>query len=98
LKKYDGVDFRTIYPAADTAALDLLKKMLQFNPQKRCTAEEALEHDFLKSIRRPALEIAAGSKPIRADDIISFLEAPNVDVFMLKKYTYAEVLHYRHRN
>jgi serine/threonine protein kinase len=97
LKKYDGVDFRTIYPAADAAALDLLKKMLQFNPKKRCTADEALEHDFLKSIRRPELEITVGSKPIRADDIVSFLEAPNIDVSMLKQYTYAEVLHYRHR-
>lgn len=94
LKKYEGVDFHSIYPAADAAALDLLQKMLQFNPKKRCTAEEALEHEFLKSIRRLELEISAGSNPMRADDIVSFLEAPNIDVSLLKKYTYAEVLHY----
>jgi len=46
-----------MYPAADPEAIDLLKKMLQFNPKKRCTAEEALEHDFLKSVRRREIEV-----------------------------------------
>ena len=29
-------------------ALDLLKKFLHFNPEKRITIEEALEHPYLK--------------------------------------------------
>jgi hypothetical protein len=38
----DSVDFHAIYPAADAAALILLKKMLQFNlTKRRCTAKEA---------------------------------------------------------
>jgi serine/threonine protein kinase len=91
LKKYEGVKFSSIYPAADPAALDLLQRMLQFNPKKRCTAEEALEHEFVKSIRRPELEIKAKEALVGP----AFLEAPNIDVSTLKKYTYEEVLHYK---
>jgi mitogen-activated protein kinase 1/3 len=46
-----------LYPAADPAAIDLLKKMLMFNPSKRCTADEALEHEFLKPVRRKEMEV-----------------------------------------
>ena len=57
LKKTSAKPFETMFPAADPDAIDLLKRMLQFNPNKRCTAEEALDHDFLKSVRRKELEV-----------------------------------------
>ena len=50
LKRSPSKSLEALYPAAATDAIDLLKKMLQFNPKKRCTAEEALNHDFLKGI------------------------------------------------
>ena len=31
------VDWKTVYPAASDPALDLLKKLLEFNPKKRLT-------------------------------------------------------------
>ena len=37
-----------LYPGADPRALDLLEKMLTFNPQKRITVEEALAHPYLE--------------------------------------------------
>jgi mitogen-activated protein kinase 1/3 len=52
----------SIYQNADKAALDLLNKMLQFNPNKRITAAEALDHEFLRMIRRPDMEVC-GDKP-----------------------------------
>ena len=36
-----------LLPDAPEDALDLLNKMLQFNPDKRATAEEVLEHPYV---------------------------------------------------
>ena len=91
LPKTDGKPFEILYPAADTNALDLLKKMLQFNPSRRVTAEEALEHEFFRGTRRKELERKATS-PLECPD---FLESDKVDLKLLKQRTYEEVLWYR---
>ena len=57
LKKQPSKSLESLYPAADKAAIDLLKSMLQFNPKKRCTAEEALDHEFMKGVRRKEMEV-----------------------------------------
>ncbi|KAG2382799.1 hypothetical protein C9374_004766 [Naegleria lovaniensis] len=53
LPRRAGKDFRTIFPNASPAALDLLKKMLHFNPVKRITVEQALEHPYLANLHDP---------------------------------------------
>lgn len=35
-------------PDASAEALDMMKRLMQFNPDKRPTAEEALQHPYLK--------------------------------------------------
>ncbi len=42
-------------------ALDLLDKMLTFNPHKRITVEEALAHPYLEQYFDPADEVRASS-------------------------------------
>ncbi|KAH0476808.1 MAG: uncharacterized protein KVP18_000303 [Porospora cf. gigantea A] len=42
------------YPASSEQAIDLLAKMLIFNPNKRITVAEAIKHPFLREARRHA--------------------------------------------
>lgn len=39
--------FASLYPNANPDALDLLERMLAFNPRKRITVEECLAHPYL---------------------------------------------------
>jgi len=44
------VSFSSLYPKADPLAVELLDRMLMFNPAKRITVEEALAHPYLESL------------------------------------------------
>ena len=44
------VDFAKLYPDADPSAIDLIDKMLAFDPSNRITVEEALSHPYLASL------------------------------------------------
>jgi len=43
-------DLRVYFPNANPLALDLLSKMLTFDPTKRITVEEALAHSYLENL------------------------------------------------
>jgi len=45
--------FESIFRTANHNAIDLLKKMLMFNPVKRITIEEALSHPYLAPLHYP---------------------------------------------
>lgn len=49
LQKSKTVPWRHLYPNASLAALDLLNKLLQFDPELRLTVEECLAHPYLES-------------------------------------------------
>jgi serine/threonine protein kinase len=77
----------SIFENADKAALDLLNKMLQFNPNKRITAAEAIEHEYLRSIRRPDMEISA-EKPFESPE---FLKSDSISIEEINRWIYEEI-------
>jgi len=53
------VPWASLYARADVKALDLLDKMLTFNPNKRISVEDALAHSYLDQYYDPADEPVA---------------------------------------
>jgi serine/threonine protein kinase len=54
----DKVPMGELFPSAPVEALDLLDKMLDMNPERRITVEDALMHPFLESMHDPEDEPA----------------------------------------
>lgn len=52
---YQGVNFDDMFPKLDSEAIDLMKRMLSFNPERRITAKGALAHGYLRTYT-PVLE------------------------------------------
>lgn len=55
------VEMRTLFPAASDVLRDLLDRMLIFDPRRRITVEEALEHPYLTSLHDPEDEPTCAS-------------------------------------
>lgn len=49
-----------LFPDASPDATDLLERLLQFNPEKRLTADEALRHPYLAQFHNPDDEPSCG--------------------------------------
>ncbi|KAH8929645.1 Pkinase-domain-containing protein [Atractiella rhizophila] len=57
-----GVPFNQLYPNANPVGLDLLAKLLAFDPGQRITCDKALEHPYLSVWHDPADEPMCPSK------------------------------------
>ena len=55
-KKKNKINFKSKFPGSSEEALDLLQKMLIFDPNKRITVKECLEHPFFSSVRDQSKE------------------------------------------
>lgn len=49
--KRDKIDFQEKYPGTDSTGIELLVKMLEFNPEKRISAEDAIKSTYFDEVR-----------------------------------------------
>ncbi|KAF7725928.1 Mitogen-activated protein kinase [Apophysomyces ossiformis] len=49
LPRMPRIPFQNLYPRANPLAIDLLNKLLEFDPSRRITVEEALAHPYLSA-------------------------------------------------
>ncbi|KAK9447945.1 kinase-like domain-containing protein [Limtongia smithiae] len=83
------VPFSALFPGVNPLAIDLLEKMLTFNPSKRITVEDALQHPYLESYHDPDDEPTAA--PID-DGFFDFdRRKGELSTEQLKELVYAEI-------
>ncbi|XP_076266271.1 mitogen-activated protein kinase rl isoform X2 [Rhynchophorus ferrugineus] len=85
------VPWAKLYPHADARALDLLDKMLTFNPHKRIDVEEALAHPYLEQYYEPTDEPTA-EQPFRFDT-----ELDDLPKDQLKELIFKETLFFKQK-
>ncbi|CAG5132163.1 unnamed protein product [Candidula unifasciata] len=63
--------FDDLLPDAPADGIDLMKKLLHFNPNKRITADEALRHPYVRRFHNPSGEISLNFDvlPPLSDDV-----------------------------
>eukprot|EP00913_Durusdinium_trenchii_P023905 g22450.t1 len=73
----------------DSGMLDILEKMLIFNPKTRISVQEALAHPLLADIRDKSLETTSAELVV-----LPFEKEPDLDETLLRKYFNAEFRKY----
>jgi len=83
---YTRVNFSKLYPTSSELAIDLIDKMLVFDPAKRITVEEALAHPYLNSLHDVNDEPSASSV-FEFDFETETLSNPGVRMLIWKEMT-----------
>ncbi|XP_039121847.1 mitogen-activated protein kinase 4 [Dioscorea cayenensis subsp. rotundata] len=82
-----GTPFSTLYPRANPLAIDLLQKMLVFDPSKRISVTEALEHPYMSPLYDPN-----SNPPAQVPIDLDIDEDLGEDV--IREMMWQEMLHY----
>ncbi|KAG8316568.1 Mitogen-activated protein kinase 1 [Homalodisca vitripennis] len=86
------VPWTRLYPNADSKALDLLDKMLTFNPHNRIVVEDALAHPYLEQYYDPADE------PVAEEPFRFSMELDDLPKETLKQFIFEETVTFKQRD
>eukprot|EP00475_Leptophrys_vorax_P042687 TRINITY_DN80513_c0_g1_i1.p1 TRINITY_DN80513_c0_g1~~TRINITY_DN80513_c0_g1_i1.p1 ORF type:complete len:609 (-),score=153.97 TRINITY_DN80513_c0_g1_i1:104-1825(-) len=92
MDKIDPVPWKDVCPSAPDLAIDLLSKMLVFNPAERITAADALNHPYFSKFRKGDKVLARKGVAEQFDP--SFEKFLRTDVY-LKDMFFEEMAKYR---
>ena len=82
-------DMSKIYPGAGEEAIDLLNRMLVFNPYFRISVDEALNHPFFKKVKKAEKEISS-EKTVQIE-----FEKEHLDRKRLRQHFMEEINHFK---
>ena len=88
-KKKNKINFKAKFPGSSEESLDLLQKMLIFDPKKRITVQESLEHPFFESIRDKSKEEEATFNlefEFEDDNNLTIEKLRNLFITVIKSY------------
>lgn len=87
----EPVDFSTLFPTADPTEVDMVAKLLRWNPDERMTVDEALEHPFVSDLHDPFDEPI--TYPIESFEF----ERPDIQIPELKMLLWEEIVKMRNK-
>ncbi|KAE9040613.1 hypothetical protein PR003_g4909 [Phytophthora rubi] len=94
-QKQETKALNTVCPNAPTEALDLMKKLLQFDPRKRITVDEAIAHPFLAPCRADGVDMGSERLASSAFDFSFERENKgNMDKNTLRRLIFEDVCHF----
>jgi serine/threonine protein kinase len=84
IKRFEGETFEAKFAHCSPEAVDLLKRMLTFDPSKRITVEDSLSHPYLSALHFPDDEPT--TEPVCAFDF-------DFEIYDLDRDDYKELLY-----
>ena len=84
MPKRQGKNFAEVFEGQNPDGIDLLKKMLTFDPLKRITVNEALQHPYLKELHDEEDEFTT--------DVVSAFDF-DFEIYDLNKHEYIDLLY-----
>ncbi len=85
-------NFKDLFPSATPEILDFLTHTIVFNPKKRMTVEQALNHSLFTKVRDKSKERVA-ENPI----VLDFEKEGDIDVPRLRELFIREIQYYHKR-